>query len=82
MMSTSIQASRQHRSHRLVSPLLHTTLYDLMAAVSAEAGPDEENAATATMVHILNTYRVTCLGDFAGYRLVCKEGEPSYSAVA
>ena len=82
MMNTCIQASHQHRSHRPALPPRHTTLYDLIAAVSAEVGPDEENVAMATMVHILNTYRVTCRGDFEGYRLVCKEGEPSYSAVA
>jgi hypothetical protein len=65
-----------------VSLPLRTTLYDLIAAVNAAARPDEENAITATVIHILNTYRVTCLGDFEGCRLICKEGEPSYSAVA
>jgi hypothetical protein len=82
MMNTCIQASPQSRRYRPALSPLYTTLYDLMAAVSAEVGPDEENAVTATVIHILNTYRVTCLEDFEGYRLVCKEGEPTYSAVA
>jgi hypothetical protein len=82
MMNTRVQASHKNRSTLSVSPPLHTTLYDLIAAVNEAAHPDEENAVTATLVHILNTYRVTCLGDLEGCRLVCKEREPSYSAVA
>jgi hypothetical protein len=82
MMNTRVQASHKERSIMPVSPPLHTTLYDLIAAVSAAVSPGEENAITATVVHILNTYRVTCLGDFEGCRLVCKKGEPSYRAVA
>jgi hypothetical protein len=82
MMNTCVQASPKYRSTVPASLPLHTTLYDLIAAVSAEVRPDEENAVTATVIHILNTYRVTCLGDFEGYRLVCREGKPSYSAVA
>jgi hypothetical protein len=82
MMTTRLQASHKARSTMPVSPPLYTTLYDLIATVSAAVSPGEENAVTATVVHILNTYRVTCLGDFEGCRLVCKEVEPSYSAVA
>jgi hypothetical protein len=81
MMNTCVQASHKDRSTLPVLPL-HTTLYDLIAAVDAAASPDEEHAVTATVIHILNTYRVTCRGDFEGCRLVCREGEPSYSAVA
>lgn len=49
---------------------IHTTLYNLIAALSAEVGPDEEDVLT-TVVHLLNTHRVTCTGDLRGYRLVC-----------
>jgi hypothetical protein len=82
MMNTCVQASPKDRSTRQASLPLRTTLYDLIAAVSAEVNPDEEDVVTATMIHILNTYRVTCRGDLEGYRLVCREGKPSYSAVA
>lgn len=50
---------------------IHTTLYDLIAALSEEVRPDEEVVLTATVVHLLNTHRVTCTGDLQGYRLVC-----------
>ena len=81
-MHTCVQASHKDRSTTPALLPLHTTLYDLIAAVNEAARPGEENAVMATMVHILHTYRVTCRGDFEGCRLVCKEGEPSYSAVA
>ena len=54
---------------------IHTTLYNLIAALSAEVGPDEEDVLTATVVHLLNTHRVTCTGDLQGYRLVCDGAE-------
>ena len=56
---------------------IHTTLYNLIAALSAEVGPDEEDVLTATVVHLLNTHRVTCTGDLQGYRLVCNRAECS-----
>ena len=48
---------------------IHTTLYDLIAALSAEMGPDEEDVLTATVVHLLNTHRVRCTGNLRGYQL-------------
>jgi hypothetical protein len=48
---------------------IHTTLYDLSAALSAEVGPDEEDVVTAAVIHMLNTRRVTCTGSLTGYRL-------------
>jgi hypothetical protein len=50
---------------------IHTTLYNLIAALSAEVGPDEEDVLTATVIDLLNTHRVTCTGNLQGYRLVC-----------
>jgi hypothetical protein len=41
-----------------------------------------DDAITATVAHILNTYRVICRGDFRGYRLVCDDREVPYNAVA
>ena len=52
---------------------IQTTLYDLVATLNAELNPDEDNVAIATVVHLLNTHRVTCLGALQGYRLVCND---------
>lgn len=59
------------------STTIHTTLYDLIAALSAEVAPDEEDALTATVVHLLNAHRVTCTGNLQGYRLICDVAELS-----
>jgi len=57
------------------SPLaIHTTLYDLIAALSAEVGPDEDDVLTAVVVHLLQTHRVTYMGDREHYRLVWDGG--------
>ena len=52
---------------------IQTTLYDLISTLNAELSPDEDNVVTATVVHILNTHRVTCTGALQGYRLVCND---------
>jgi len=56
---------------------IHTTLYDLIAACSAEVRPDEEDVVTATIVHLLHTHRVTCTGHLQGYQLVCDARAPA-----
>src|SRR4030095_9175719 len=48
---------------------IHTTLYDLSAALNAEVGPDEADVVTAAVLHLLHTHRVTCTGNLQGYRL-------------
>jgi hypothetical protein len=48
---------------------IHTTLYNLSTALSAEVGPDEEDVVTAAVVHLLHTHRATCTGHLKGYRL-------------
>ena len=50
---------------------IQTTLYDLIATLNVELSPDEDNVVIATVVHLLNTRRVTCTGALQGYRLVC-----------
>jgi hypothetical protein len=50
---------------------IQTTLYDLVATLNAELSPDEDNVVIATVVHLLNTHRVTGTGALQGYRLVC-----------
>jgi len=52
---------------------IQTTLYDLVATLNAELSPDEDNIVTETVVHLLNTHRVTCTGALQGYRLVCND---------
>ena len=52
---------------------IQTTLYDLVATLNAEFSPDEDNVVIATVVHLLNTHRVTCTGALRGYRLVCND---------
>ena len=82
MMHTCIPASVRETHNILASMPIYTTLYDLIAAVDAEAGPDADDAVTATVMHVLSAYRVTCLGDFEGCQMVCDEREIAYSAVA
>jgi hypothetical protein len=52
---------------------IQTTLYDLVTTLNAEFSPDEDNVVIATVVHLLNTHRVTCTGALRGYRLVCND---------
>ena len=75
IMGTRVQACSGTVTQSPEPMAIHTTLYNLLAALSAEAGPDEEDVLTATVVHLLNTYRVTCTGNLKGYRLVCDGGE-------
>jgi hypothetical protein len=70
MMNTSTQASRKKTRDTLVSMPLHTTLYDLIAAIDAEAGPEADDVVTATVMHALKTYCVSCLGAFEGCQMV------------
>lgn len=49
---------------------IHTTLYDLIEAISAEVGPQEEHLVTATLVHLLNSGRVKFADDARQLRVV------------
>jgi len=69
-MNTSTQASHQNTSHILTSMPMHTTLYDLIAALDAESGPEADGVVTATVMHALKAYRVSCLGNFEGCQMV------------
>jgi hypothetical protein len=44
------------------SLIIRTTLYDLIAAINAEVGADEEDLAIAPVEHLLTTHRLTYLG--------------------
>jgi hypothetical protein len=52
---------------------IQTTLYDLVATLNAELSPDEDNAVIATIVHLLDTHQVTCIGALRGYQLICND---------
>jgi len=53
------------------SEAIHTTLYDLIAALNAETESHEEDIILAALMHILNTKRVLCTGALQGYRITC-----------
>src|SRR5215470_1358591 len=39
-----------------------TTLYDLVAAIDAEVGPDEGHLVTAAVIHLINSSRARFVG--------------------
>lgn len=70
MMNTYTQASRKKTSDTFIPMPMHTTLYDLIAAIDAEADPEADGVVTATVMHALKAYRVSCLGEFEGCQMV------------
>ena len=56
-------------------PAFQTTLYELIAALSAAVAPDEDTVLTATVVHFLETHRVLYTSARQQYRLVWDRGE-------
>jgi hypothetical protein len=76
-MHTCTQAAPRRAGDLAAVLDLHTTLYDLIDATDMAVDGDADDAITATVAHILNTYRVICRGNFAGYRLVCDDGASS-----
>jgi hypothetical protein len=50
---------------------IHTTLYDLIAAISEEVAPGEEHLVTATVVHLMNSGQVKFANDSREIRVVC-----------
>jgi hypothetical protein len=70
MINISTQASRKKTSGTLICMPQRTTLYDLIAAIDAEAGPEADGVVTATVMHALKIYRVSCLGNFEGCQMV------------
>lgn len=70
-MSTCISAVEEVSLQAAPSSVIKTTLYDLIAALSAEVAPEEEDhIVTAAAVHILNTHRVICAGPRHDRRIV------------
>lgn len=50
---------------------IETTLYELIAAISAEAGPEEDDLILATVVHLVNSGQVRFTGDWKNAKVVC-----------
>jgi len=76
-MATPVHPCSYTASTAPAPTAIHTTLYDLIAALSAEVGPDEDDVLTAVVVHLLHTHRVSYTSDLESYRLVCDEAEHS-----
>jgi len=66
----------------LSSVPMRTTLYDLIGAMHTDTGSQASDLITSAVSYVLNAYHVSCLGDFAGRRMILDEKETSYSAVA
>jgi hypothetical protein len=49
---------------------IRTTLYDLIASISAETRTDDDDVVTATLAHLLKVRKVIQLGSFKYRRLV------------
>jgi hypothetical protein len=61
MMNISADSAWGLRGKRRHSLIIRTTLYDLIAAVNAQVGADEDDLVIAGVVHLLNTHRLTYL---------------------
>jgi len=82
MMKTQAQTTDHQLHQPLASKPIHTTLYDLIAAISDEAGLDADHIVTATMIHILKSYRVFCDGAYGNMQILLDEENAPYNAVA
>jgi hypothetical protein len=58
-MNISADSTWGLRGKRRHSLIIRTTLYDLIAALNAEVGADEDDLVIAGVMHLLNTYRLT-----------------------
>ena len=82
MNETYIKTCHEQTQGIPASTPIHTTLYDLVEAVEAAAGSEMDEVVTDVVSHVLKTYRITCSGDYKGYRMVLDEATAPYSAVA
>jgi hypothetical protein len=59
MMYISADSTWGLRRKQRQSLIIRTTLYDLIAALNAEVGTDEDDLVIAGVMHLLNTHRLT-----------------------
>jgi len=57
------------------SLIIHTTLYDLIAAINAEVGADQDDLVIALVVHLLKTHWLTRLGTVKPLRFVTDQSQ-------
>ena len=69
-MKTLIERMADRGQDRKASSTIETTLYDLIAAISAEVGPHDDDLVTATMVHLVNSGRVKLTDDSRNLEIV------------
>jgi hypothetical protein len=62
-MKTLIERLADRGQDHQASSTIETTLYDLIAAISAEVGPHDDDLVTATVVHLVNSGRVKFTDD-------------------
>jgi hypothetical protein len=54
-MSTAVHPVKKNNGSK---EIIHTTLYDLIAAINSEVTPEEDHLVVATVMHLLQTGRV------------------------
>jgi hypothetical protein len=59
MMNISAGSVWGLQGKRPRSLIIRTTLYDLIAALNAEVGADEDDLVIAGVMHLLNTHQLT-----------------------
>lgn len=69
MMMKSAHSILLLREKRPRSLIIHTTLYDLIAAINAQVSPDEDDMVLTIVAHLLKTHWLTYLGTFKRRRL-------------
>jgi hypothetical protein len=69
MMKKSTHSMLFLREKRPRSLIIHTTLYDVIAAINAQVSPDEDDVVLAIVVQLLKTHWLTYLGTFERRRL-------------
>ena len=63
MTHVSIKPQGKATADETSSTTVQTTLYDLIAAISSEVGPEDDDLVTATVAHLLNSGRVKFTDD-------------------
>jgi hypothetical protein len=57
------------------SLIIRTTLYDLIAAINAEVGADEDDLVIALVIHLLKTHWLTYVGTVKPRRFVTNQSQ-------
>jgi hypothetical protein len=69
-MHTLGRSSAMQVGRHALPTVIQTTLYDLIAAISDEVDPAEDDLVTATLVHLINSGRVRFTGDSRNIKVV------------